>query len=375
MLMLSHKAFEVMQIMAQKSKPYADIKAHQQTEKLRTVLKELPEYCFAFFIAIEPQSSILTRINYAYDLRLFFHYLSQERFAHARIDAITLQELDTLQAADIERYLEYLNDYEHNGKEYVNHDRGKARKLASLRSFFKYLFKRGMLQSDVVALVDMPKIRDRAIIRLDIDEVARILDIAESGVALTPHQQAYHQYTRTRDMAILTLFLGTGIRISECAGLNVDDVDFRSNAFRIIRKGGKEARLYFWDEIEQALRAYLTVRETMHPLPGHEQALFLSMQNRRMSVRAMQNLVKKYAQIAAPLKKISPHKLRSPYGTTLYRETGDIYLVADVLGHTDVNTTRKHYAAMDEDKRKLAARAVVLRDDGKKQAHEDPSDA
>ncbi|MGI6004428.1 MAG: tyrosine-type recombinase/integrase, partial [Christensenellales bacterium] len=90
---------------------------------------------------------------------------------------------------------------------------------------------------------------------------------------------------------------------------------------------------------------------------------FLSLQKRRISVRAVQELVKKYASIAAPLKKISPHKLRSTYGTALYQQTGDIYLVADVLGHRDVNTTRKHYAAMNEDKRRLAARAITLRDD------------
>ena len=100
------------------------------------------------------------------------------------------------------------------------------------------------------------------------------------------------------------------------------------------------------------------------PQPGHEDALFLSLQNKRISVRAVQIMVKKYASQAAPLKKhLSPHKLRSTFGTNLYHETGDIYLVADVLGHSDVNTTRRHYAAMSDDRRRLAAKAVHLRDD------------
>ena len=89
-------------------------------------------------------------------------------------------------------------------------------------------------------------------------------------------------------------------------------------------------------------------------------ALFLSLQYRRITVRAVENLVKKYAKIVTPLKKITPHKLRSTYGTELYRETGDIYIVADVLGHRDVNTTRKHYAAISEDHRRAVADAVKL---------------
>jgi site-specific recombinase XerD len=100
----------------------------------------------------------------------------------------------------------------------------------------------------------------------------------------------------------------------------------------------------------------------MPAVEGHEDALFLSMQNKRITVRAVENLVKKYSSTVTSLKKITPHKLRSTYGTSLYRETGDIYLVADVLGHKDVNTTRKHYAALEEDRRRKAAKAVTLRE-------------
>lgn len=87
------------------------------------------------------------------------------------------------------------------------------------------------------------------------------------------------------------------------------------------------------------------------------------MQKKRIGVRAVEKLVKKYASQVTTLKKISPHKLRSTYGTTLYRETGDIYLVADVLGHSDVNTTKKHYAQQSDDNRRRAARIVKLREE------------
>jgi site-specific recombinase XerD len=105
----------------------------------------------------------------------------------------------------------------------------------------------------------------------------------------------------------------------------------------------------------------LTERKQIIEAAGHEDALFLSLQKKRLTTRAVENLTKKYAIGAAPLKHITPHKLRSTYGTNLYRESGDIYLVADVLGHADVNTTRKHYAAINEDRRRDAAKLVKLR--------------
>ncbi len=118
--------------------------------------------------------------------------------------------------------------------------------------------------------------------------------------------------------------------------------------------------LYFDEETAEALEGYLQERKNLgtYALPS---PLFLSMQGKRITVRAVENMVKKYARLAAPLKKISPHKLRSTFGTMLYGETGDIYLVADVLGHKDVNTTRKHYAAMSEENRRRASKAVKLR--------------
>lgn len=121
--------------------------------------------------------------------------------------------------------------------------------------------------------------------------------------------------------------------------------------------------VYFGEEVEKALKNYLPVREGITPIAGHEHALFYSTQKKRIGVQAVENLVRKYSRQITTTKKITPHKLRSTYGTSLYQETGDIYLVADVLGHKDVNTTRKHYAAMDDERRRRAATAVRLRED------------
>lgn len=219
-----------------------------------------------------------------------------------------------------------------------------------------------MIEKNPAALVKMPKLHDKEITRLDPDEVAILLDIVETGEKLTKKQLQYHQKNKIRDVALLTLMLGTGIRVSECVGIDIQDIDFKNNGIKVRRKGGYEAVIYFGEEVELALLDYLEQRSNMVPAQGHEDALFLSMQNKRITVRAVENLVKKYASMVTSLKKITPHKLRSTYGTTLYRETGDIYLVADVLGHKDVNTTRKHYAALEENRRRQAAKAVTLRE-------------
>lgn len=174
----------------------------------------------------------------------------------------------------------------------------------------------------------MPKLHEKAIIRLEPDETARLLDFIEhGGDELTGQKKVYYEKTKERDLAIVTLLLGTGIRVSECVGLDVTDIDFDTNGIRVIRKGGSEMIVYFGDEVEKALKDYINgSRKLVNPQEGHEKALFYSTQRRRIGVKAVENLVKKYSRQVTPLKKITPHKLRSTYGTTLYQETGDIYL-------------------------------------------------
>ena len=335
------------------------------TLKIRALLTELPVLCGSFFRAIDSQTSVLTRYAYAVDLRGFFQFAAQQDdlYLGRDIPSLTAGDLEKVQAYHIELFLAEVSFYQKGEREWVNQERAKARKLSSLRSFFKFLHKQEYLPTNVAALVDIPKLNEKAIIRLEPNEVADLLDLAENGEGLTDGQKKYHETTKVRDVAILTLFLGTGIRISELVGIDLGDIDFENNAFVVTRKGGNEDILNFGDEVHQALADYYAVREKQAALPGNERALFLSMQLKRINVRTVELLVKKYAKIAAPLKKITPHKLRSTYGTMLYHETEDIYLVADVLGHKDVNTTRKHYAASSEEHKRIAAKKIKLRDD------------
>ncbi len=337
----------------------------QNIQKLRAMMKGLPPFCTEFFRGIEPRTSSRTRIAYAYDLAVFFDFLIKENPSLSKLNRtqIRLEHLDALAVTDLEEYMEYLK-YRFNDQNQgiINKERGIMRKMSSLRSFYNYYYRNQKLKYNPAELVRMPKLHEKEIIRLDIDEVAILLDEVEQGDKLTDKQKLYHNKTKIRDLAMLTLMLGTGIRVSECVGLDINDIDFKNSGIHIHRKGGKEVTVYFGAEVEEALQGYLDERFGIDAVQGHEEALFLSLQKKRMSVRSVENLVKKYSRIVTPLKKITPHKLRSTYGTNLYRETGDIYLVADVLGHTDINTTRQHYAALEDDRRRKARNAVKLRE-------------
>ena len=345
---------------------------HEQTYidntlRLREILKTLPPFAKDYFRAVEPTTSARTRISYAYYIRVFFHFLMENNpvYKNYTIEQFEVHDLERLEPVDIEEYQEYLKVYKNEeDRQITNTEKGLSRKMSALRSFYGYYFKRQIISKNPTLLVDMPKLHEKAIIRLDTDEIAMLLDYVEhGGENLTGQRLAYYEKTKNRDLAILTLLLGTGIRVSECVGLDVQDVDFKNNGIKVTRKGGNEMVVYFGEEVEHALKTYLyTTRKSTVPLSGHENALFLSTQRKRKGVQADENMVKKYAREVTPNKKITPHKLRSTYGTALYKETGDIYLVADVLGHKDVNTTKKHYAAIDENRRRRAAGAVKLRE-------------
>ncbi len=337
------------------------------TLRMRELLKTMPSFARDYFRAIEPNTSTRTRISYAYDIRVFFQFLKESNplFKDKEITDIPVTVLDQIKAVDLEEYMEYLKVYGHDEENiHTNGERGLKRKIVALRGFYAYYYKREMIQTNPTVLIDVPKIHEKAIVRLDADETAALLDYIEHcGDSLTGQKKKYWEKTKTRDLALITLLLGTGVRVSECVGLDINDVDFKNNGIKVVRKGGNEMIVYFGDEVQEALYDYLCERKGITPVAEHENALFLSTQRKRIGVQAVENLVKKYASEITTSKKITPHKLRSTYGTALYQETNDIYLVADVLGHKDVNTTKKHYAAMDDQRRRSAATAVRLRDE------------
>lgn len=333
--------------------------------QLNLLLDELPSFCSVYFVGMSTTTTPLTRLGYARDLKTFFNYLiSFERpFMRKKVKTLEIEDLNNVTNFMIENFIHYLSCYdEENGKVRENTESGKKRKLCAIRSFFQFFYEKDLLKENAASKVRVPKIREKAIIRLVGDESDHVLETSKTLHGFSDHQQKINQKYIPRDQAILMLFLGTGIRVSELVGLNVEDIDLRTNSFKIVRKGGNQTILYFNDEVKTSLITYLEFRDTLK-LPETERALFISIQNKRLGVRSVENMVKKYARVAVPLKNITPHKLRSTFGTNLYHQSNDIYLVAEVLGHRDVNTTKKHYAAMSEDLKKTAADIIKIKSD------------
>ena len=240
------------------SETYYNERKDNITVRIRDLKKDLPYFCSEFFIGVENQTTPLTRINYAYDLRIFFDFLTKEidKFAGRTVNQISLMDLNEVTASDIELFMDYLSYYQFKGKTYHNDERAKSRKLSTLRSFFKYYFKKEKIQNNITEKVDLPKLHDKGIVRLEDNEMADFLDQVETGYALSPTQQAFHHHTNARDYAIVSLLLGTGIRVSECVGLDVDDIDVLP---------GKP--LLFLHIVEHGLHHLILVDHTV--LPGY----------------------------------------------------------------------------------------------------------
>jgi len=336
--------------------------------KIRELEKELPPLATDFLRSLGPSCSYLTIRGYAFDLRIFFRYLVAEQpdFCDKKTYQFDREDLEKITLRHLEMYNEYLKVYvdprfeDRAGPDDVpkmlrNAEIGQARKLTAVRSFFKYLYTHEQISENVTEKIRMPKIHEKPIIYLDRDEISKLLNAVNSGEGFSHRQKAHLEHTRVRDLAILMLMLGTGIRESELVGMNLDDVDLEKNAFMVTRKGGDQSILYYNDAVKEALEDWLTRREKIEVLRGHEDALFLSTQRKRISVRAVQELVKKYASVSVTFnkKKISPHKLRASYATNLYRNTGNIYKVSKTLGHKNVSTTKK-YVQEIESSRELA---------------------
>lgn len=348
--------------MGKDSEFYKD-KKKAQTIRLRELLIQLPPCAVDYIHSKEVTSQVSTLVQYSYDLITFFTFMKDQNpvFRNKAPKEISVDLISKISPEDILEYQRYLelnvdrNHYHENGKKAI------ARKMSPLRGMFKFLLVYKKIKENPMELVPLPRLKkDKNIIRMNAAEVQSMMNTAEYGAGtMSDRQRKFAEKTKFRDIAILTLMLNTGIRVSECNGLDLNDVDLNANTLTIVRKGGAQDLLYFGDPVHDAISDYLELeRKGIQVREGHEKAMFLSLQGKRISVDAIENLVKKYAKIAVPNKKITPHKLRSTYGTALYRETGDIRLVADVLGHENINTTIDYYAAIEDEHKRQARNAV-----------------
>ena len=332
-------------------------------KKVRTIVNELPDFMSKFFKDLKTKGmSERTRLEYAYDMKRFMAFVScQAGFKDVNLNACKASDiLDVLTFDDIQEYLDTLNTHIHidkngNAKEVLNSPSSKARKISSLRSLYKFYFRIGEINHNLSDLMDLPKIPDNNIVVMDKEQVSRILNAVSDTTNMANGEIIRHNKIIKRDYAIMMLFFGTGIRVSELVGIDLDDIDFYNASLIITRKGGDQDEVYFPSIVEEAITDYVNSDRDNLLNGADSPALFISMQHKRMTVRSVQLMIKGYATKAGLNMKVTPHALRRTFGTNLYEETNDIYLVADALHHSSVETTRKHYANMSKEHKRIAA--------------------
>lgn len=316
----------------------------------------LPEEIIADFMneIYSNQYSEKTILNYAYDLDLFFRFLLfSNPSLHNNEDELTLDVLNQMNIDDFREFKSYIGTYiDSKGNEKRAEGSSINRRLSTLRSLYKFLQVEGMIEKNPMPGVTNVKTKQKDITYLDSEEISNMLQQVDAiENKMTKHQKAYQNKSKLRDYAILITFVSTGLRVSELVGIDIDKIDFNNNAMYVHRKGNKEQFVYFSDDVKDSIQAYIEIERK--PSDSDDTALFLSNRGTRITVRSVERIVQKYTQDpSVTIKHITPHKLRSTFGTNLYQETGDIYLTSAALNHKSVSTTASHYSAIDDTRRK-----------------------
>ncbi len=275
--------------------------------------------------------------EYLLDLRTFFRFLiarkqkidmDGDEFLKIDISGFDLEEVKNIHAEDIYEFLFYTN------RDRGNQWAARARKLSAIRSLFKYLVvRRHYLEHNPAADIDSPKPKKALPKVLTLEESLRLLNAVETDLD-SPY--------RTRDFAILTLFLNCGMRVSELVGINLTDLDPELRSLRVTGKGNKERIVYLNDACAQAVTAYLAERKSPQFANVRDRALFLSRLEKRISVKTVQAMVYKYLERAGlEAKRYSVHKLRHTAATLMYQSGQvDVRVLKEILGHEQLNTTQ-----------------------------------
>ena len=358
-----------------------EIKVHNKSDKPDNIVKkeaqifqeceeiqnELPKFLKGFFIYLKGNVLPMTRLAYLHDIRFFCHYLIAETdlTTAKKTSEITLKEFQGIKAVDINIYLDYCRQYKVETDKttyvYENNNKTLTRKKSSVSVMFKQLYRDQLLPANITDGFDpirVPKAGEKEIKALQDDEVMIMLDAVTSGTGLTKHEYAFWQKTKKRDKAILMLFLTYGLRLSELQQLNVSSFNFSRGEFKIYRKRGKESVMPLNESATAAVEDYLANERPSEDtlIEEHRDALFLSLQGRRMTDRQIRELVKKYTAIALNTSKkggYSPHKLRATAATSLIGRGNSIYDVAALLDHEQVTTTQLYAQHKQNVKRDL----------------------
>lgn len=357
-----------------------EIRLHNKSDKPDNVIKkendiflqceelerQLPSFLRGFFAYLRSNVLPLTRLAYLHDVRFFLQYLISETdlTQAGKVRDIKLAELAQVQSVDVNMFIDYCRRYKVETEQavymYENSNKTLARKKSSVSVLFKYLNRDGLVEKNITDGFDpirVPRPGEKEVKALQDDEVMVMLDAVTAGTGLTEREYLYWEKTKLRDKAILILFLTYGLRLSELAQLNISSFNFSRGEFKIYRKRGKESIM----PLNKSATAVVTDYIEQERLPAeklapeHADALFLSLQGKRMTERQIREMVKKYTSIALHTSRrsgYSPHKLRATAATSLIGRGNSIYDVAALLDHEQVTTTQlyaKHKANVKRD--------------------------
>ncbi|MCR5778233.1 MAG: tyrosine-type recombinase/integrase [Lachnospiraceae bacterium] len=338
---------------------YKKEKNYEVRQKANAIIETLPGFVHDYFIEREIRLSAMSIYSYASQLKTFFNYLhdSNSYFKAKSIKEITLEDLNLLNDKDIVEFLHYLRNYpqvDANGiVKYVECSKTTIEHyMVTLNTFWKYFYVRKLLSSNPIDLITRTKLPKKEVIYLDKDGKNQFVDAVESGQGLSERQAKFHEKNWERDLAIVQIFLSTGIRVSELVGMDIDDINFKKHSINVFRKGGNFDVVYFSDAAGAYLQTYLDCRDKYKPL-DNEKAVFLNRSGKRLSVRSVELMVKKYITAAIPSesKRITPHKLRSTYAETMLKATGgDLERVQKLMGHSSITSTTHYVASTEEEK-------------------------
>ena len=321
-----------------------------------------------YFIYLKGSVAVSTRVAYLEDIYFFCSYLveTKEITQADKVCDITVEEFNQIKARDINIFLgdycsRYYKQTDKNTLIFENNNRALARKKSTISTLFKFLFRNEQIDNNITDgfnPIKLPKPQPDAIKRLEIDEVAKMLEAVETGAGLTEKEKVYWRKTKLRDKAILALFVTYGLRLNELRELNISSFNFSRGEFKIFRKRSKEVLMPINQTCEMVVRDYILNERPQSEMLSDEykDALFLSLQNKRMDPKAIRQLVKKYTSISMETSRAngySPHKLRATAATSLIQNGFSIYDVQNLLDHDNVTTTQLYAAHKKNVKRDI----------------------
>lgn len=341
--------------------------------KLMNFLSNLPDFVFDYIEIAYSGESINTQIGYSIDIKTFLEYLQKFRFKSIEnLDDFTVKDMEQVTLRDLNGFTAYLKEYETDtvtidGKHVKRIRRNSAyginRKLSGIRGLFAYLYKNDLISQNVTDKVDFKKIHQKMKRPLTTQETVKLLDVIYNGENYYEGRDlTEYKNRKQRDIALFTAYLGTGCRVSELVNLDVHDVCFDTSSFVVTRKGGDEQEIFMPVQVENELFTYMQER-VENENAKDKNALFLSRLGKRMTAQGVEKILKKYCATVGIFDsdKARPHALRRTFACNLIADGVDIKMVAELMGHKNIEVTHKYYTQYAIEKRKEVMRGFDIK--------------